>query len=134
MSQGHARGRELFHSHCIRHSPRLIRLRRAARSTTASTSAFLPTYGGLYGWEFEKNSRELHVRVEGQLVFNGTAPMLNAALDGLGLAYLPEDLVQVLVSKGELVRVLSDWCAQFSGYQPLLQSSHQSSPDFSFHS
>jgi DNA-binding transcriptional LysR family regulator len=61
-----------------------------------------PTYGGLYAWEFEKNGREPHVRVEGQLVFTGMAPMLNAALDGLGLAYLPEDLVQAPSRRGSL--------------------------------
>jgi DNA-binding transcriptional LysR family regulator len=70
----------------------------------------LPTYGGLYAWEFEKGGRELKVRVEGQLVFNGTAPMLKAALAGFGLAYVPEDLVQPQVVKGRLKRVLEDWC------------------------
>ncbi len=54
----------------------------------------LPTRGGLYAWEFEKDGRELRVRVEGQLVFNSLAPRLNAALAGLGLAYLPEDQVK----------------------------------------
>jgi DNA-binding transcriptional LysR family regulator len=51
----------------------------------------LPTYGGLYVWEFEEGGRELKVRVEGQLVFNNIALRLNAALAGFGLAYLPED-------------------------------------------
>ena len=91
----------------------------------------LPTYGGLYAWEFEKAGRELHVRVEGQLVFNGTASMLNAALNGLGLAYLPEELVHAHVSKGELVRVLSDWSAPFSGYHLYYPSRRQASPAFS---
>jgi len=91
----------------------------------------LPTYGGLYAWEFEKAGRELHARVEGQLVFNGTASMLNAALNGLGLAYLPEELVQAHLSKGELVRVLSDWCAPFSGYHLYYPSRRQPSPAFS---
>jgi DNA-binding transcriptional LysR family regulator len=50
----------------------------------------LPTHGGLYAWEFEKDGRELKVRVEGQLVFNGTYQMLNAALAGFGLACVPE--------------------------------------------
>src|SRR5207245_5776926 len=54
----------------------------------------LPTHGGLYAWEFEKDGRELKVRVEGQLVFNGTSQMLNAALAGFGLAYVPEELAQ----------------------------------------
>ena len=65
----------------------------------------LPTYGGLYVWEFEKGARELKVRVEGQLVFNNIALRLNAALAGFGLAYLPEDLVQAHVAEGRLVRV-----------------------------
>jgi DNA-binding transcriptional LysR family regulator len=90
----------------------------------------LPTYGGLYPWEFEKNGRELHVRVEGQLVFNGVASMLGAALNGLGLAYLPEGLVQTQVAKGRLVAVLSDWCAPFSGYH-LYYPSRQRSPALS---
>src|SRR3989475_5149660 len=76
----------------------------------------LPTHGGLYAWEFEKGSRELRVRVEGQFVLNGTTPMLNAAVAGLGLAYVPEDLVQPYVGKGQLKRVLEDWCPPYSGY------------------
>jgi DNA-binding transcriptional LysR family regulator len=50
----------------------------------------LPTYGGLYAWEFEKGNPQLKVRVDGQLIFNGTSQMLNAALAGFGLAYVPE--------------------------------------------
>ncbi len=60
----------------------------------------LPTHGGLYAWEFEKGGRELRVRVEGQLVFNGSDPMLNAALAGFGLAYLPEDIVRPHLATG----------------------------------
>src|SRR3954454_4445705 len=48
----------------------------------------LPTHGGVYAWEFEKGGRELKVRVDGQMAFNATAQMLNAALAGLGLAYV----------------------------------------------
>ena len=88
----------------------------------------LPTYGGIYAWEFEKSGRELNVRVEGQLVFNGVTSMLNAALNGLGLAYLPEDSVQTDVAEGLLVKVLSDWCAPFSGYHLYYPSRHQRSP------
>jgi DNA-binding transcriptional LysR family regulator len=64
----------------------------------------LSTHGGLYAWEFEKGSRELKVRVEGQLVLNGTFQMLNAALAGFGLAYVPEDLAQPHLAKGRLKR------------------------------
>src|SRR6266481_8073498 len=76
----------------------------------------LPTHGGLYAWEFEKGSRELKVRVEGQLTFNGTAQMLNAALSGFGLAYVPDDLAQPHLAKQRLKRVLEDWCQPYSGY------------------
>lgn len=90
----------------------------------------LPTYGGLYLWEFEKNGQELNVRVEGQLVFNNIAMRLEAALQGLGLAYMPEDLVQELVAQGRLIRVLEDWCEPFSGYHLYYPSRRQSSPAF----
>jgi DNA-binding transcriptional LysR family regulator len=69
----------------------------------------LPTHGGLYAWEFERDGRELKVHVEGQLVFNGTFQMLNAALAGFGLAYVPEDVAQPHLAKGRLKRVLEDW-------------------------
>jgi DNA-binding transcriptional LysR family regulator len=90
----------------------------------------MPTYGGLYLWEFEKNGQELKVRVEGQLVFNNIAMRLEAALQGLGLAYMPEDLVQELVAQGRLIRVLADWCEPFSGYHLYYPSRRQSSPAF----
>ncbi|MGD0950404.1 MAG: LysR family transcriptional regulator [Candidatus Binatia bacterium] len=90
----------------------------------------LPTYGGLYAWEFEKGNRELKVRVDGQLVFNGMAQMLNAALGGFGLAYVPEDLAQPHVAKGRLKRVLEDWCPPFSGYHLYYPSRRQSSAAF----
>ncbi len=90
----------------------------------------LPTYGGLYAWEFEKGDRELKVRVEGQLVLNGTTQMLNAALAGLGLAYVPQDLAQPHLDSGLLTRVLEDWCLPYSGYHLYYPSRRQSSPAF----
>ena len=91
----------------------------------------LPTHGSLYAWEFEKNGRALNVRVEGQLVFNGAGALLNAALKGFGLTYLPQDRVQPYVSTGELVRVLSDWCPPLSGYHLYYPSRRQPSQAFS---
>jgi DNA-binding transcriptional LysR family regulator len=88
----------------------------------------LPTHGGLYAWEFEKGGRELRVRVDGQLVFNGTTQMLNAALAGFGLAYVPEDLALPHLSKGRLVRALADWCPPYPGYHLYYPSRRQSSP------
>ena len=90
----------------------------------------LPTHGGLYAWEFEKGSRELRVRVEGQLTFNGTAQMLNAALAGFGLAYVPDDLVQPYLAKLRLKRVLEDWCQPYSGYHLYYPSRRQPSAAF----
>ncbi|MGD8216682.1 LysR family transcriptional regulator [Pseudomonas thivervalensis] len=90
----------------------------------------MPTHGGLYVWEFEKNGQELKVRVEGQLVFNTIAMRLEAALQGLGLAFMPEDLVQDAVAQGRLIRVLEDWCEPFSGYHLYYPSRRQSSPAF----
>jgi len=90
----------------------------------------LPTYGGLYAWEFEKGDHELKVRVEGQLVFSGTTQILNAALAGFGLAYLPQDLAQPHLAKGRLQRVLEDWCPPFPGYHLYYPSRRQASPAF----
>jgi DNA-binding transcriptional LysR family regulator len=90
----------------------------------------LLTHGGLYAWEFEKAGRELKVRVDGQLTFNGTFQMLNAALAGFGLAYVPEDLAQQHIARGRLKRVLADWCPPYSGYHLYYPSRRQSSAAF----
>jgi DNA-binding transcriptional LysR family regulator len=90
----------------------------------------LRTAGGLYAWEFEKGGRELRVRVEGRLVFNDTAPILNAALAGFGLAYLLEDHVQAHLDSGRLIRVLADWSPPFSGYHLYYPSRRQPAQAF----
>lgn len=90
----------------------------------------LPTHGNVYAWEFEKGSRELRVRVEGQLTFNGTAQLLNGALAGSGLAYVPEGLIEDHVAKGRLKRVLAEWCPPYSGYHLFYPSRRQSSAAF----
>lgn len=90
----------------------------------------LPTYGGLSVWEFDKDGRELRVRVEGQLVFNNAPMRLASVLDGLGIAYMPEDLVIDYVTAGKLVRVLEDWCEPFAGYHLYYPSRRHASPAF----
>jgi len=90
----------------------------------------LPTHGALYAWEFAKGGRDLKVRVEGQLTFNTTAQMLNAAVAGFGLTYVPEGLAQLHVTKGRLKRVLEDWLPPFSGYHLWYPSRRQSSAAF----
>jgi len=90
----------------------------------------LPTHGGLFAWQFEKGRRELNVRVDGQLIFNTLRQRVDAALAGLGLAYMPEDVVQPQVERGTLIRVLEDWCPPFPGYHLYYPSRRQSSPAF----
>ncbi|MGV1793576.1 LysR substrate-binding domain-containing protein [Rhizobium sp. A37_96] len=90
----------------------------------------LPTYGGLFPWEFEKAGRELKVRVDGQLVFNNMTMRLDAALGGLGLAYIPEDQVLPFLADGRLIRVLEDWCEPFPGYHLYYTSRRHPSPAF----
>ncbi|WP_295961249.1 LysR family transcriptional regulator [Rhodoferax sp.] len=88
----------------------------------------LPTYGGIYAWEFEKDGRELKVHVQGQWVFSSTAPRVLAALDGFGVAFVPEDMVLEHIAQGRLVRVLDDWCPSFAGYHLYYPRRRQSLP------
>jgi DNA-binding transcriptional LysR family regulator len=91
----------------------------------------LPTYGGLFPWGLEKDGKQVKVRGEGQLVFNNLALRIQSALDGLGLAYLPEDQVLPHIRKGKLVRVLEDWCPPFPGYHLYYPSRRHFSPALS---
>jgi DNA-binding transcriptional LysR family regulator len=88
----------------------------------------LPTYGGLYAWEFERQGRELKVRVDGQLVLGNVSQIEKAVLAGLGLAWVPEDLVQAHMAKGRLIRVLEAWCQPFPGYHLYYPNRRQFSP------
>jgi DNA-binding transcriptional LysR family regulator len=91
----------------------------------------LPTYGGLFPWEFEKDGREVKVRVDGQLVFNNMTMRLQAALEGLGLAYIPEDQAAPYIKDRRLISVLNDWCEPFQGYHLYYTSRRHPSPAFS---
>ncbi|MDI9855325.1 LysR family transcriptional regulator [Comamonas sp. 17RB] len=88
----------------------------------------LPTYGGLYAWEFEKGGQALNVRVTGQVTVNNTFWLLRAALDGMGLAYVPLDLLQPHFEQGTLVPVLQDWWPSFPGYHLYYANRRQPSP------
>lgn len=90
----------------------------------------LPTLGGLYAWEFEKDGHPLKVRVEGQLVFNALPPILKAALASFGLAFLPQDMVRPHVAAGRLATVLEDWTPPFPGYHLYYPNRRQQSPAF----
>jgi DNA-binding transcriptional LysR family regulator len=90
----------------------------------------LPTSGGLYAWEFEKDGQELKVRVDGQLVFNALPPILKAALASFGLAFLPEELARPHIAAGRLAALLEDWTPPFPGYHLYYPSRRQHSPAF----
>lgn len=90
----------------------------------------MPTHGNILSWEFEKDGYELKVKAEGQLVFNNIAMRLDAAKRGLGLAYMPEDQVTEQIARGELVRVLEDWCEPFPGYHLYYPNRRLTSPAF----
>jgi DNA-binding transcriptional LysR family regulator len=89
-----------------------------------------PTRGGLYAWEFEKAGRALNVRLEGQLIVNEITLARQAALDGLGIAYLPEDYVRADIEGERLTRVLESWCPPFPGYHLYYPSRRHQSPAF----
>ncbi|QZP07031.1 LysR family transcriptional regulator [Caenibius sp. WL] len=88
------------------------------------------TAGGLYAWEFEKDGQELRVRVEGQLTFNNSYAMIDAAVNGYGIAYVPEDIVERHIASGNLRLVLADWSPLFDGYFLYYPSRRQNLPAF----
>lgn len=90
-----------------------------------------PTLGGLYAWEFERRDKQLKVRVSGQVTLNSTPHIVQAALQGLGIAYLPEEEFAPHLEEGRLQRVLEDWCPPFEGYYLYYPHRRQPSPAFS---
>ena len=87
--------------------------------------------GAIYAWEFKKNGQAVTVKAEGQLVFNSIMHVLNAAVDGIGLAYVPEELVAPYLADGRLKEILADWCPRFQGYHLYYPNRRQASPAFS---
>ena len=90
----------------------------------------MPTHGGLYVWEFERRGQQLNVRVEGQAIFNTSPHIVLAALEGLGVAFLPEEEFAPHIDANRLVRVLEDWCPPFAGYYLYYPSRRLPSPAF----
>lgn len=88
----------------------------------------LPTRGNLYAWDFEKGRKSVNVKVDGQTIFNSTALMLQAALDGLGFAYVPYDLMKPHIDAGRLIPVLEDWWPTFPGYHLYYANRRQIAP------
>ncbi|MCQ9157088.1 LysR family transcriptional regulator [Acidomonas methanolica] len=99
-------------------------------TTHACINMRLPTHDTIFEWEFEKQGRSLNMRVDGPAVVNTLALRLNAALDGVGLAYMPEDYAMPHIEAGRLVRVLEDWCDPYPGYHLFYPSRRQMTPAF----
>ena len=81
--------------------------------------------GGVSVWDLEKDGRAVNVRVTGQFVVNDIALVRQAAVNGLGLCYLPKDYLQLGLDTGTLVQVLEDWCPPFPGYHLYYPSRRQ---------
>lgn len=86
--------------------------------------------GAIYAWEFEKDGQEFTVKCDGQLVFNSIMHMMNGAIDGIGLAYVPEALAAPYIADGRLKEVLADWCPYFQGFHLYYPNRRQTSPAF----
>jgi DNA-binding transcriptional LysR family regulator len=92
----------------------------------------MPTLGGLYAWEFEKDERSLRVRVNGQFTSNDPDLVLEAALDGAGLCCLPDDRLAPLLDEGRLVQVLQDWCPPFPATTSTIRAGIRRAPPLIF--
>ncbi len=90
----------------------------------------LPTHGGLYAWEFDSGEHEFRVRVDGPLILNSVVQILDACLAGVGLAQLPDGLVQAHLDSGELQEVLHKWSEPFAGYHLYYPSRRQQTAAF----
>jgi DNA-binding transcriptional LysR family regulator len=87
--------------------------------------------GAIYAWEFEKDGKAFTVKGDGQLVFNSVVHALNSAVDGIGLAYIPEALAAPYLANGRLKEILADWCPYFQGFHLYFPHRRQASPAFS---
>jgi DNA-binding transcriptional LysR family regulator len=122
-------------TYCIVGSPAYLARRPAPRTPQGLTehdciNYRLPTAGSVYAWELRDGEREFSVRVEGPLTMNNTGPVVQAALDGVGLAYVPRDLVRDHLQAGRLRDVLAPWCPTFQGYHLYYPSRRHHSPAF----
>lgn len=87
----------------------------------------LLTHGGLWAWEFQHGKRQVNVRVDGQLTCNSVYDCLDAAVTGLGIAYVPREMAAPYIKTGHLVSVLEDWCPLWSGFHLYYPSRRQPS-------
>ena len=87
----------------------------------------LPSKEALMSWELRKGRKGVDVKVSGQLIFNNAYQMLEAALSGFGLGYVPMALASPHVKTGRLEWVLQDWFPTFTGHHAYYATRKQSS-------
>lgn len=114
---------EYFASNPAPHTPKELISHRCVNMRQVSK-------GGLYAWEFQKGADALRVKVDGQVVFNSIAAGLQAVLDGFGIGFLPETVVEPYLTSGTLQMVLDDWSQPFAGLHLYYPSRRQTSPAF----
>jgi DNA-binding transcriptional LysR family regulator len=88
----------------------------------------LPSAGVIYKWEFERGAKKMEVAVEGPLIFDDHALVVDAILSGVGLGYVMDDRIEPLIKAGKLVKVLEDWTPPFPGFFLYYPSRRQLSP------
>ncbi|MBP2170768.1 DNA-binding transcriptional LysR family regulator [Erwinia toletana] len=91
----------------------------------------LPTHGGFYVWEFEKDGREVTARVEGQIIFHSIFQIVKAAVAGFGLGHVPEELAAPYIKSGQLISVMEEWTPYWEGLHIYYPNRRGSSKAFS---
>ena len=90
----------------------------------------MSTKGGIYPWEFQKQEVEKKIKVDGQFCFNTASQVLNAAIQNVGFAYLPENMISEYVDSGQLITVLEEWCPYAPGLHLYYPNRQQHSTRF----
>ncbi|HEN3577008.1 TPA: LysR family transcriptional regulator [Yersinia enterocolitica] len=91
----------------------------------------LPTHGGFYVWEFERDGREVTARVEGQIIFHSIFQIVKAAVAGFGLAHVPEELAAPFIKSGRLISVMEEWTPYWEGLHIYYPNRRNASKAFS---
>lgn len=90
----------------------------------------MPTHGDILVWELERNGEEVRVKIEGPLIASTISLRVNAALDGVGIIYMPEDQVADHIAAGRLRPVLRDWWPRYEGHHLYYPNRRQPTPAF----
>lgn len=90
----------------------------------------MPTHGDILTWRLERGEEETRVKIEGPLIVSTLGLRIQAALDGMGMIFLPFDQVAAHISTGRLCPVLQEWWPVYEGYHLYYPSRRQPTPAF----